>query len=290
MFERLEKLNRLAERLSLRVDYFDRLPSTNDHAARPEYSAASLVWAEEQTQGRGQRGNSWSSRGGENLTFSLVVHPENLRAEHQFYLSKAVSVALVEALAAFSLTATVKWPNDIYIGDRKVAGILIENDLQGARITKSIIGIGLNVNQLLFDPALPNPVSMRTVADRPFDRIEVLEQVIERLLYRTRGNFEKSKILRYAPSPKCSSTFSTLRFCLGRKPCLLNFWKSPKNGIDEKYSQSLYRGRGIHQFREPGGEPFEASIEAVRPDGELILRKTDGTRKGYLFKEIEFVL
>jgi BirA family biotin operon repressor/biotin-[acetyl-CoA-carboxylase] ligase len=269
MSERLEKLNRLAERLSLRVDYFDKLPSTNDHAARPEYCAASLVWAEEQTRGRGQRGNSWSSRGGENLTFSLVVHPENLRAEHQFYLSKAVSVALVEALAAFSLTATIKWPNDIYIGDRKVAGILIENDLQGARITKSIIGIGLNVNQLLFDPALPNPVSMHTAADRAFDRIEVLEQVVERLLYRTAEVSAVGEETLHQTEREATAA---------------------RDEIDEKYSQSLYRGRGIYPFREPGGEPFEASIEAIRPDGELILQKTNGTRKGYLFKEIEFVL
>ena len=237
-----------------RIDYFEALSSTNDQAAGPEeYGHRSVVWAETQHRGRGQRGNSWSSRAGENLTFSLVLRPEELPVERQFYLSKIVSIALVEALAAFGLTAEIKWPNDIYICNRKVAGILIENDLQGTCIVKSIIGIGLNVNQMEFDPALPNPTSMALEKGEVVDRILLLETVLGRIFYWDE------------------------RLRAGE-------WVA----IDENYRRSLYRREGLHLFQEPGNEPFTASIEAVHPSGDLVLQREDGTVKTYLFKEVEF--
>ena len=248
------RIAEVQERLGIRIEHLVEITSTNDLAADPGRNAGDVVWAEVQTKGRGQRGNSWSSGAGENLTFSLILQPY-LPAGQQFYISKIVSVGLIEALTAFDLPAEIKWPNDLYVGDRKTAGILIENDLQGAHIVKSVIGIGLNVNQLSFDPALPNPTSMRLATGKMFDRVAVLETVLERI-------FEWEKYL----------------------------WEGRYAAVDEMYAGYLFRKSGTHRFQEPGGEPFEAVIEAVRPSGELILRPKDGPPKSYLFKEVEFII
>jgi BirA family biotin operon repressor/biotin-[acetyl-CoA-carboxylase] ligase len=212
------------------------------------------VVAEVQTAGRGQRGNRWSSRGGENLTFSQLFVPAGLPAESQFYLSKALSLALVGTLGDFGLTAEIKWPNDIYVVGRKIAGLLIENDLMGASIRRSILGVGLNVNQTRFDPALPNPTSMAIEADRPVARADVLDRYLSR----------------------AAEWFARL----AATDC---------EAIDRSYRASLYRRTGEHPFAEPGGESFAASIETVEPSGELVLRRADGRLKAYLFKEIEFL-
>lgn len=248
------KTQSIEQCLPVRIEYFEEITSTNDLASsRKDHGC--LIWAENQTKGRGQRGNSWSSSTGKNLTFSLVICPEKLPAENQFYISKVVSIAMIEALAEFGLKAEIKWPNDIYIGNKKIAGILIENDLQGTDIIKSILGIGLNVNQEVFDPALPNPTSMLLSGGSEVDRMEVLRKILERIF----------------------------------------FWNNHLNNkeyelIDMTYSRHLYRLENRHLFQEPGGEPFKASIKKVLPSGELILKRADGSCKGYFFKEIEFIL
>jgi BirA family transcriptional regulator, biotin operon repressor / biotin---[acetyl-CoA-carboxylase] ligase len=141
------------------------------------------ILADHQTAGRGQRGNNWQAPAGQNLTFSVLLRPTFLTAPAQFALSIAVALAGKEALEAalplaLATTIRVKWPNDLYLGDRKIGGILIENTLRGAQISTSIIGIGLNVNQTNFDPALPNPTSLAAAAGHPFDRAMVLTQFL----------------------------------------------------------------------------------------------------------------
>ncbi|MCB0573965.1 MAG: biotin--[acetyl-CoA-carboxylase] ligase, partial [Saprospiraceae bacterium] len=170
---------------------FDQLPSTNDHAAEliakstpPE---GTVIRAASQTAGRGQFGSRWESAAGKNLTLSVILYPDWLEAGAQFHLSMATALALhdtvysiVQNLPDESLlkagepstvyrlpstvhrppsTVKIKWPNDLYLGDRKAAGILIQNSLSGAHLQSSILGIGLNVNQPEFDPSLPNPGS-----------------------------------------------------------------------------------------------------------------------------------
>lgn len=239
----------------VRIEYLREATSTNDLASVPEKRHGDVVWAENQTKGRGQRGNSWSSAIGNNLTFSLVIEPENLPAEKQFYISKIVSISVIETLRNSGLSAEIKWPNDIYINDQKVAGILIENDLQGANITKSVLGIGLNVNQEIFDPSLPNPTSMHLEAGKSFDREILLKEILTRIL-------------------KWNQALTDDRFA----------------EIDEVYSRFLYRRKGEFLFREPAGKPFEASIVKVESSGELILYRSDGIQKGYFFKEVEFII
>ena len=240
---------------SVHIECLQEVTSTNDSASSAVRKHGDIIWAERQTKGRGQRGNSWESATGKNLTFSVVIHPQNLSAENQFYISKTVSIAMVEALSELGIPAEIKWPNDIYIGDRKVAGILIENDLQGTHIIKSILGIGLNVNQSGFDSELPNPVSLYLAAEKEFDRVDVLGKIVKHLF----------------PGIK--------------KMNLGNF-----SVLDEKYDRYLYRKEGIHLFQEPGGNPFEASIKKILPSGELVLQLADGTAKGYFFKEVEFII
>ena len=154
------RLEEFASRTGFALGFFDELASTNDEARDARYMNGAVVIAERQSRGRGQRGNSWSSAEGMNLTFSAVLCPAGLRAESQFYLSKAVALSVSDTVDSFGIESRIKWPNDIYVGDGKVAGILIENDLMGACISRSIAGIGLNVNQTAFDPALPNPTSL----------------------------------------------------------------------------------------------------------------------------------
>lgn len=229
--------------------------STNDDAKRPEYRHGDVVWAERQTAGRGQRGHTWTSPEGENLTFTLVLEPGFLPVGEQFLLSEVVTLALTDTFAAFGIDARIKWTNDIYVGDRKLVGILIEHSYSGPALARTIAGIGINVNQTAFDPALPNPVSMAVAAGRTFDRREVLD------------------------------TF--LACCMGRYDRLQ---QGGKAALQEEYRQRMYRLDETHPFRLPDGNIIEAAIEGVRPSGELILRHADGTRHEYLFREIEFVI
>ena len=156
---------------------FDILGSTNDEARNLIYKEGDIVIAEHQTAGRGQRGHTWESAEGENLTFSLILEPRFLPVNEQFLLSEVLALGLVDTLAEYGIEAKIKWTNDIYVGDRKIVGMLIENSLGSGSMARTIAGIGLNVNQSEFDPSLPNPTSMTLLAARKFDRDEVLERL-----------------------------------------------------------------------------------------------------------------
>ena len=162
------------------IIWLERVDSTNDEARRhiSEIDNLSVVSALEQTKGRGQRGNRWSSQPGENLTFSLVVKDFRIKANEQSAISQATALSLVDLLSRHEIKARIKWPNDIYAGDEKICGILIENSLKGSEIDWSIIGIGLNVNQTAFPEDLPNPTSMKlcTGNSNPYNTREILEE------------------------------------------------------------------------------------------------------------------
>ena len=236
----------------------DRIPettSTNDDARDPKYRHGDIVWAERQTAGRGQRGHTWTSAEGENLTFTLVLEPRFLPVGEQFLLSEAVALALTDTFAQFGIETRIKWTNDIYAGDRKLVGILIEHSYSGPTLTRTVVGIGINVNQTEFDPALPNPVSMAAAAGRTFDRGEVLEAFCERIE------------ARYA-----------------------QLERGDTETLQRDYRERMYGLGERRTFRYPDGTPVEAVIEGVRPSGELLLCHDDGTLREYLFKEINFVL
>ena len=155
------------------IRWFDTIDSTNTRlvALHSELPDRTVYAARFQTAGRGQQGNRWESRAGENLMFSILLKPDFLPASDQFILSQIVALGLLDYLQSRGLTATIKWPNDIYAGDRKICGTLIETGLADKRVSWAVAGIGLNVNQQVFDPSLPNPTSMTLETGRNrFDR------------------------------------------------------------------------------------------------------------------------
>ena len=224
-----------------------------------EPSLCYVVVAEYQTAGKGCSTNTWESERGKNLTFSLLIHPEGIAAKEQFFISEAVSVALCETLAPYiHQKVEIKWPNDIYVGDRKICGILIENRLQGSEIKESIIGIGLNVNQRVFRSDAPNPVSLYQLTDKETDREVLLNSFLQA--------FDKA--------------------LHNKKNCLTYRELLYRKGID-----SLYKDKTVSstsEAAEPGG--FVATLKDVLPDGRLLLVDKEGQERTYAFKEVEFVI
>jgi len=204
-----------------------------------------------QTAGKGQMGNAWESESGKNLLFSLVLYPEKVKPDEQFLISQLVSVAIKKTLDEYTDNITVKWPNDIYWNDKKIAGILIENSLQGNSIKIVVIGIGLNVNQKVFLSDAPNPVSLFQITGK--------SQVANSLLNDIRKNIMDL------------------------------YFNLDANKIRDEYAEILYRKAGVHKFKE-GDEIFQASIIAVHPDGQLELETENGERKRYYFKEVSFIV
>ena len=237
------------------IYHINNTTSTNDEARGERYEHMDVIWSEHQTAGRGQRGHSWHSTEGENLTFSVVLHPTFLPIVEQFLLSEVVALALVDAMAEYGIECRIKWTNDIYAGDSKLVGVLIEHSLSGDTLARTIVGIGLNVNQADFPSDLPNPTSMALQRNATFDREEVLRCFMQKL-----GEW-------YA------------RLEAGEKQL-----------VEQTYVSRMYHLLEEYPYMLPSGEIIRASIRGVRPSGELRLEHADGTLHEYAFKEIEFVL
>jgi len=131
--------------------------------------------------GRGQIGSKWNAKAGENLLMSVILQPRFLMAYQQFTLNILASLAVRSALQSYDIDAKIKWPNDIYIGPKKICGILIQNMLKGKTIKNAIVGIGLNVNQNVFDPSLPNPISMYSLTQEAYNIEDVKWKVCRHL-------------------------------------------------------------------------------------------------------------
>lgn len=244
----------------------DEIDSTNNflrHLNTPDDYQMTLVTAEYQTAGRGADTNRWESAKGENLLLSLRVKPANLPVSRMFVLSETTALAISDVLGAFlPLTpskrgrgVSIKWPNDIYYGDSKVAGILIENDLQGAQVLHSIIGVGINVNQRRFLSDAPNPRSLADIVGHDVERRFVLERFMERFTHLF-GQIED-----------------------GRPEAL--------DALHENYKNHLYRFGEEHTYSDKDGT-FRATLTDVEPSGHLILRDTNGTLRRYAFKEVKW--
>lgn len=234
---------------------FDILPSTNDEATAPQYVEGDIILAQRQTAGRGQRGHTWESREGENLTFSLLLEPLFLSPSEQFLISECVALGVCDALMHYGIEAQIKWTNDIYVGDKKLAGILIEHKLQGSALARTVAGIGLNVNQKAFSDDLPNPISMAQATGREFDREEVLQTVATSLMAR----------------------YEQLR-------------EGGAKELQADYHQRLYRLDQEHCYALPDGSRFRGIIRGVEPTGALRIENERGELLSFLFKEVEFVI
>lgn len=228
------------------------LHSLNQKERLPE---GSVVWADFQTSGRGQIGNSWESESGKNLTFSMVFYPSFLLARRQFLISQVAALSVKETLDEYTRGITVKWPNDIYWNDKKICGMLIENDLAGEYIYSSIIGIGININQARFRGDAPNPVSLCQILGKEVEK----EDVMHRFLGHVYTNY--------------------LTLMEGEHDATLA----------GKYLDSLYRKEGFFLYEDKNGR-FEAEFAGIEPTGHLLLRTKDGSVRRYEFKEVKFVL
>ena len=248
-------------------------------AAMPDAPHGTVVVTDRQTAGRGQRGNSWEAQPGANLTFSLLLRPQAIPAARQFELSMIVALEVAACVrralagAPDAPQVCVKWPNDIYVGDRKIAGILIENSLSGSGIERSIAGIGLNVNQRRFLSDAPNPTSIIHYTGTPTSLAPLLESLCTSILTALE-RYETAIAADSANTEAPGSEAPGDRHSEAREALLA------------RYRAELWRGQGEHPFHEPGGTTFRASIASIAPDGTLTL----STGKTYAFKEIVFEL
>ncbi|MBR5856837.1 MAG: biotin--[Bacteroidales bacterium] len=255
----------------LDIKWYNSIDSTNLQAER-ELSSANegSVWiADYQTAGRGQRGNVWESAKGVNLMFTLLLRPLFLNAQDQFLISQISALAIVNYLKTKGLDAKIKWPNDIYTGDRKICGILISHTVTGANLSASIIGVGLNVNQTRFDSDAPNPTSMLLESNGllPGD-------------YTNLECYDRKEEL-----PKVLVEFMALYDLLE---------SGDYEQIRELYHKNMYRTDGYYKFLNLSGRGDENIFEAkiIGPDsyGCLILEKRDGSREHYAFQEVRYIL
>ena len=240
----------------------DETDSTNRYLAqlcdRGPVSEYTTVRADYQTAGKGQRGNTWESERGKNLLFSFVLYPTFLEARRQFLLSQLTALAVKEALELWTDDIRIKWPNDIYWKEKKICGLLIENELSAEGIARSIIGIGLNVNQEIFHSDAPNPVSLQQITGLEKNPMEVLTYI---LTY-TRRFYED---LRQDEDDAMASL------------------------IARQYDFALFRREGWHPYEDATGR-FMARLLRVEKDGRYILQDEAGKERGYLFKEVQYIL
>lgn len=239
------------------IRLFDSLGSTNTAMAADAASLphGSVYRALSQTAGRGQRGNSWEAAPGLNLTFSMLLRPHSVRPAEAFAVSMLSSLSIADVLQRhLGRQVLIKWPNDIYVGDRKLVGILIENAFSSA-IDHSIIGVGINVNQREFLSDAPNPVSMFQLSNRVFDldalQLELAQTIVD--------DFD-----RYDAAPDILA-------------------------LTARYRSRQWRGSGIHPWRDNlRGEVVEAAIDSIAPDGTLTLDTTPP--RSFAFKEVSAIL
>jgi len=242
--------------------HIDSTPSTNDFLAEmlktENLQTGFVVACNFQTGGKGQAGNKWEAERGKNLIFSILFRPKNLTVNKNFILAQATSLAIKSVLDEYLTNNScekfkIKWSNDIYWQQKKICGILIENTLKGEKIEHSIIGIGLNVNQLYFSKTIPNPISLCQITGKQYDSLnEILEKICQKIL-----------------------TF-------------LNDTNNYPN-IKLQYFNALERNDGFYDFRTNENFTFSAKIVEVKDDGKLILQTPEGDRCGFYFKEIIFV-
>lgn len=246
--------------IGTKVLYFKELESTNLTAAEllknKEVKEGAVIVSTYQNQGKGQEGNDWESEAGKNLLISVVLKPGFLKPEKQFALNKIVSLAVVEFVGKLlpNEVVKIKWPNDIYIGDKKVAGILITNSITGNTFDSSVVGIGINLNQKFFLSNAPNPVSVYQISRKQYDLEESLDLLLE----------------------------------------IFNRWyKLLENGlfnsIDKNYLTSLYRFEEYHAFK-IGAKEIEAKITDISKYGRLLLKGKNLKTYECDLKEVEFVI
>ena len=241
-----------------KIIWFNEIDSTNSEAYRNLATAEhGSVWAARyQRAGRGQKGNRWESAKGENLMFSILLRPVFLPAEKQFVISEVGALAVCDLMELWGLKAMIKWPNDIYIGDKKIQGMLIEHVVNGTRLSASIVGIGINLNQTHFASDAPNPTSVLLETGQRRTPEDALTKLLECLEQRY-GEAERGDITK----------------------------------IEDTYCARLYRlGQWRRYVRCADHTDFEGVIAGIDPFGRLRVLLRNGREETFAFKEIQQVI
>lgn len=254
------------------IYWYKEIDSTNTRLAadRESMPEGEVYAAFAQTAGRGQRGNTWESRPGENLTFSLLLKPADIALRDQFCISQLVALGLVDYLEEKGVGARIKWPNDIYVGDRKICGVLIENFAQGADVAASVVGVGLNLGQRAFPPEVPNATSLSLLTGHKYDPVEELPLLLGHILHQyslaTEGEGRHYK----------------------------------RTSAEGRYLSLLYRRGEWHFFEEMpatdipsekrSGQRFRARILGIDNSARLMLEDERGIVRSFYFKEIKYII
>ena len=234
----------------------DILVSTNDFAVNLVKSdkpvEGTVIMADFQTKGKGQKDAYWISEKGSNLTFSVLLYPSFLDAAKNFYLSMALSLGIVDMLMFYNIDASIKWPNDIYTKNGKIAGILIENGIQNDEIKYSVLGIGLNVNQEIFPEYIQHPTSMRIELKTVNDLEAVLKKLLESLEY-----------------------------------WFIKLYDLDFNMIKKQYEHKLLFRDQLKEFYQGDGI-FSGTIKGINDYGQLLIADESDTIRAYNFKEVKY--
>lgn len=244
-------------KLSDEIRDYEEIDSTNEEMnrliMREDLAEGTIVRASYQSAGKGHAGNSWQSEKGQNLLFSMLLKPGFLSPESAFHLSRITSLSLYEIIVNQCDNVQIKWPNDLLVGDRKIAGILIENTIFHHAISHSILGIGINVNQTTFDASIPATTSLKIEKGCHIDMDSLL------------ADFRNSMARWY----------HTL--IAGHEGVIM-----------ESYHQRLYR-RGVRAYYRSAAGRFAAVIRDVLPTGELVLESGNGDMLTFGFKEVDYI-
>jgi BirA family biotin operon repressor/biotin-[acetyl-CoA-carboxylase] ligase len=238
--------------------YCENLTSTNTRASellkKNDLPEGTVIHSDFQTAGRGQPGNRWESEKGKNLLISIILYPESVAPGEQFLISMTLSLGICDFIDRHLAGSKVKWPNDIYVKDDKIAGLLIESSIMGETIESAIAGIGFNLNQIKFTDETRNPVSLKMITGMEYDREVSMKQLLSDL-------DKRYKLLLYGD----------------------------RKNIRIDYISRLYRFNEKHKYK-AGNGIFTGSIKDISDSGILSIENENGKIRGFSFKEIDFVL
>jgi BirA family biotin operon repressor/biotin-[acetyl-CoA-carboxylase] ligase len=246
--------------MEYRLIEFEELSSTNDFARdridSGESAHGDVIVTNYQSKGRGQGIASWISEASKNLLFSMILHPENLPAEKYFYVSMITALSVKDCLEQILPAGMlrIKWPNDIYAGQKKIAGLLIQNDMSNNQINNSIIGIGLNVNQTSFPYNLPNPVSVKNI----LGTTQLIDVLLNDILRRFTSYYHDLSLTKFEQ-------------------------------IKSLYTNSLFQLNETKTYEDHKNEEFSGKIRGVEDDGRLIV-DVEGTCQTFEMKSIRYLL
>ena len=236
---------------------FSILASTNVYAtewvSKSKPSEGTIIMAIDQNDGRGQIGSKWESEAGKNITLSIILYPNFLPIQQQFWFNKAMALGVCDCVAHYiPMGVKVKWPNDIYVKDNKISGILIQNTLKSSKIFTSIVGIGININQTHFISQPPNPTSFRLETGLTYDISEVVEVLCK---------------------------------CIEER--YLQLKTNRKTILERDYFQHLYRYQEEAIFQKQNGQFFKGRIVGVSDIGKLMIKTNKGVET-FDLKEVKF--